>query len=454
MKFGTGHLLLVAGFGGTLFDFAGTIIGPALPYLEALGAFSTAELSRLSSAVVMSAGVACFVTGFMADRFGRKPTMLIAGALALVSCLPVCLGGGSFWLFYVGRWLQGFAAGIVGVVVPMYLVETLAPDMRGRGAAVFQLLDIGGILFCSVIGVAVVRLVGAADSAAVTAASKAFAWKAIMWSSALPAVLFVLGVLGLPESPTWLSRRASGEGLRRQSAAAAPPSSLLQRKYVIPFLLAQATLVCNQTAGVTSLQLYAVTMFERAGFSNSAANVANMVTMLVFAATTASALFLVDRVGRRPLMAVGTLGLVVSHAMAGFAYLAIRCGFLQPGTTTATIAAAGVTLAVGSFGIGPGVVAWLMLSELMPDRIRAAGMSIAMFVNMLVAYLIADNMLVVGERFGYAVMLFLFSGCCLGYFLLAVFALPETKGRTLAEIERYFETFGVRRGKAGAPSVG
>ena len=432
MKRGTLYLLLIAGFGGTLFDFAGTIIGPALPYLDALRLFTTAELSRLSSAVVMSAGVACFVTGFIAARFGRKRTMLLSGVLALVSCLPICFSGGSFWAFYVGRWFQGFAAGIVGVVVPMYLVETLEPASRGKGAAVFQLLDIGGILFCSLIGVAVVHGIGAADQPTVSAASKAVAWKAIMGSSALPAVLFLLGVCGLPESPVWLARASVTSQTSRTS------QTLFQRKYVVPFVLAVATLVCNQTAGVTSLQLYAVTMFEKAGLSNAAANTANVAAMVVFTVATAVALPLVDRIGRRPLMIAGTLGLVVFHAVAGSAYLAIRCGFAEAGVGTGTVAAVGVALAISSFGFGPGVVAWLMLSELMPNRIRATGMSIAMFVNMLVAYLIADNMLLIGERFGYAVMLFFFSICCGGYFLLAVFALPETKGKTREEIERHF----------------
>lgn len=435
MKRGTLYLLLIAGFGGTLFDFAGTIIGPALPYLDALRLFTTEELSRLSSAVVMSAGVACFVTGFIADRIGRKRTMLLSGVLALVSCLPICFSGGLFWAFYIGRWFQGFAAGIVGVVVPMYLVETLEPDSRGKGAAVFQLLDIGGILFCSLIGIAVVHGIGAADQPTVSVASKVFAWKAIMGSSALPAVLFLLGVCGLPESPVWLSRDSQSS---QPSQLSQPLQSLLQRKYVVPFVLAVATLICNQTAGVTSLQLYAVTMFEKAGLSNSAANTANVAAMVVFTVATAVALPLVDRIGRRPLLIAGTLGLVVFHAVAGSAYLAIRCGFAEAGVWTGTVAAAGVSLAIGSFGFGPGVVAWLMLSELMPNRIRATGMSIAMFVNMLVAYLIADNMLLIGERFGYAVMLFFFAACCMIYFLLAIFALPETRGKTLEEIERQF----------------
>lgn len=438
MKRGTLYLLLIAGFGGTLFDFAGTIIGPALPYLDALLLFTTAELSRLSSAVVMSAGVACFVTGFIADRIGRKRTMLLSGVLALVSCLPICFSGGSFWAFYIGRWFQGFAAGIVGVVVPMYLVETMEPDSRGKGAAVFQLLDIGGILFCSLIGIAVVHGIGAADQPTVSVASKAFAWRAIMGSSALPAVLFLLGVCGLPESPVWQSRASMTSRIFQTSQTSRTSQTLFQRKYVVPFVLAVATLICNQTAGVTSLQLYAVTMFEKAGLSNAAANAANVAAMVVFTAATAVALPLVDRIGRRPLMIAGTLGLVVFHAVAGCAYLAVRCRFAEAGVWTGTVAAAGVALAIGSFGFGPGVVAWLMLSELMPNRIRATGMSIAMFVNMLVAYLIADNMLLIGERFGYAVMLFFFSACCMIYFLLAIFALPETRGKTLEEIERQF----------------
>lgn len=429
----TGFLLLVAGFGGTLFDFGGTVIAPAIPYLEALGAFTTVEISRLTSAVVWSAAVSCFLTGFLADRIGRKPTMALAGCLALAATFLICLSGGAFGPFYAGRLLQGLAAGMIGVVVPMYFVEVLPTASRGKGAAVFQLLDIGGILLCSLVGIAVVRFLGAADDAAVSVAAKTRAWQVIFASNAGPSALFLLGTLFLPESPVFLNRRT-----HRAAPTAQDSQALIQRKHVVPFLLAVVVLMCNQGTAVTSLQYYAVKLFQDAGLPNALANTLNGVTMALFFGATALALPLVDRVGRRPLMLVGTAGIAVCHLMASAVFFAISRGVLGFGPCAGYAVATAIAGVIIFFGMGPGVVAWLFLSELMPNRIRAVGMSVAMFFNMVVAYLIADRMLVVGERFGHGPMFALFAFSTVIYFLVTLFLLPETKGRSFEEIERSF----------------
>ena len=119
--------MCMAGLGGMLFDLGGTIINPAIPYLESLKSFSTAELSHLTSAVVLSAAFAGLVAGPLAERFGRRTTMLFAASIAFIACLPICLGGGSYRLFYLGRLMQGVAAGLLGVVVPMYLARHFRP---------------------------------------------------------------------------------------------------------------------------------------------------------------------------------------------------------------------------------------------------------------------------------------------------------------------------------------
>ena len=199
-------LLAIAGCGGMLFDFGGTIIAPAIPYFESLKLFSQDEISRLTAAVVLTAAVAGLVAGWLAEKVGRKRTMLLAAALAALACLPICFCGGSFWLFYAGRALQGIAAGLLGVVVPMYLAESLPASDRGKGAGVFQLMDTVGILFCSLVGLLVVKCVGAADDAAVPAAAKSVAWQVVFWSSAVPAVAFFVGVSFLEESPVWLEK--------------------------------------------------------------------------------------------------------------------------------------------------------------------------------------------------------------------------------------------------------
>ncbi|MBQ7667282.1 MAG: MFS transporter [Kiritimatiellae bacterium] len=183
----------MAGCGGLLFDFGGTVINPAIPYLESLGLFTTAQLSHLTSAVVLGAAVSGLAAGAVAEWIGRKKAMLLASAVAGLAALPICLGGGSYWSFYAGGLMQGVAAGLVGVVVPMYLAETLDAANRGKGAGVFQFMDVVGILFCSLVGVAVVRIFGGPGDPATAEGAKIAAWKAVFWTSAVPAAVFFAG---------------------------------------------------------------------------------------------------------------------------------------------------------------------------------------------------------------------------------------------------------------------
>ena len=428
-------LLAIAGCGGMLFDFGGTIIAPAIPYFESLKLFTQDEISRLTAAVVLTAAVAGLVAGWFAEKIGRKKTMLLAAALAALACLPICFCGGNFWLFYAGRALQGIAAGLLGVVVPMYLAETLPASDRGKGAGVFQLMDTVGILFCSLVGMAVVAVVGAADSASVSAAAKTVAWQAVFWSSAVPAVVFFVGVLFLEESPVWLEKRGRETKDERREVVG---DKLLQRKYVLPFVLAVVVLACNQATGINSMQYYALKMFQDAGLSNAMANVGFTAFTAVMLGMTALACAFVDRKGRKFLLKLGTAGIIVSLCAAGAVFVAINAGALAKGPVAGWCVVGAVLLYIASFSIGPGVVVWLALSELMPDRIRANGMAIAMFINMMVAFLIADRMLALVEKYGYAPVLFGFAAATVIYFITAAFFLPETKGKTLKEIEGFF----------------
>ena len=469
------YLLVIAGCGGLLFDFGGTIIGPALPYIGpvednpgSLGLFTTAQVSHLSSAVVMCAAFACLAAGWLTERFGRKLMMLASAAIAALSCLPICLTDGNYGLFFAGRAMQGVAAGLIGVVVPMYLAECLDANSRGKGAGMFQLLDFVGITFCSLVGLLVVHCVGAADDPAMTAARKAFAWKAVFWSSAVPAVLFFLGALGLKESPRWLYRKgrraealaalaanngeekareildemiaADEEEARRKAelAAASKGDTLLQRKYVLPFLISLAVLICNQAIGFNAVQYFSITMFMGAGLSQTTANAANLIVWLVPIPVTALALTLVDRSGRKVLLKVGTLGMTVALGGVAVVFLLLGRGALSGGAVAGWLTVAGIALFVASFSVGPGVVVWLALSELMPARIRANGMSVCLFVNQMVAFAIADAFLQWQKASGYPTVFFWLAGFAFCYFLVAACLLPETKGRSLEEIEALF----------------
>ena len=469
------YLLVIAGCGGLLFDFGGTIIGPALPYIGpadenpgSLGLFTTAQVSHLSSAVVMCAAIACLAAGWLTEKLGRKLMMLISAAIAALACLPICLTDGNYALFFVGRAMQGVAAGFIGVVVPMYLAECLDANSRGKGAGMFQLLDFIGITFCSIVGLVVVHTIGAADDATVSAAQKSLAWKTIFWSSAVPAVLFFLGALGLKESPRWLYRRGrkdealaalaanNGEAKAREIldemiasdaaeaaekaalAASAKGDSLLQRKYVLPFCISLAVLICNQAIGFNAIQYFSIPMFMKAGLTQATANAANFIVWLVPIPVTVVALWLVDRSGRKTLLKTGTLGMVVALAGVATMFLLLERSVVSGGLFAGWATVAGIALFVASFSVGPGVVVWLALSELMPGRIRANGMAIALFVNQMVAFTIADAFLPWQKACGYAVVFYSLAGFAFLYFLTAAFLLPETKGKTLEEIEAYF----------------
>ncbi len=443
----------MAGCGGLLFDFGGTVINPAIPYLESLGLFTTAQLSHLTSAVVLGAAVSGLAAGAVAEWIGRKKAMLFASAVAGLAALPICLGGGSYWPFYAGRLMQGVAAGLVGVVVPMYLAETLDTANRGKGAGVFQFMDVVGILFCSLVGVAVVRIFGGPGDPATAEGEKIAAWKAVFWTSAVPAAVFFAGALGLPESPVW-KLRSSGQGTEQthdrgteqcgeggpRGARPLPEGrdSLLRRRYVVPFAIALAVLVCNQATGCNAIQYFALKMLLDAGLGDAAAGAANVSLWAVMLAATAVACALVDRKGRKFLLMLGTSGMVLADIGAGFVFLALKRGWLAPSLLSGWAAAACLALFIAAFSIGPGVVVWLALSEIMPDRIRANGMAIGLFLNMMVAWLVADRFLIIAERHGYAPLLFTLAFFAAIYFAVAAFLLPETKGKTLAEIEKLF----------------
>jgi len=443
-------LLFMAGCGGLLFDFGGTVINPAIPYLESLGLFTTERLSHLTSAVVLGAAVSGLAAGAIAEWAGRRKAMLLAAAVAALAALPICLGGGAYWPFYAGRLMQGVAAGLVGVVVPMYLAETLDAANRGKGAGVFQFMDVVGILFCSLVGVAVVHFFGGPGDPATAESAKNAAWKAVFWTSAVPAAVFFVGALGLPESPVWRQRRErrgaeptvgkTPAGPACPDAQALPCANrLLQRRYIVPFAIAMAVLVCNQATGCNAIQYFALKMLLDAGLGDHAANAANVSLWAVMLAATAIACTLVDRKGRKFLLMLGTAGMVLADIGAAFVFLGLEKGCITPSLLSGWAAAACLALFIAAFSIGPGVVVWLALSEIMPDRIRANGMAIGLFLNMMVAWLVSDRFLVVAERHGYAPLLFTLAFFAAVYFAVAALFLPETKGKTLAEIEDFFK---------------
>lgn len=570
-------LLLVAGLGGLLYGVDVGIIGGALPYLEATSHLDAGQLATIVAAVLLGSVISTVFAGILADWLGRKPLMLLSGLTFVISIPLIALSHG-YGPLLLGRLLQGASGGFIGVVVPLYLAECLSSTSRGKGTGVFQWLLTFGIVSAAVIGIyysyRVQAVLGSHDAAAIFQV-KDSAWRHIFWISLLPGVLFCIGSLFLAESPRWLFRRGRQEqaraALRRSRApeeaelelsemenveakaaqASQAGSSLFQRRYVLPFLLACLILGCNTATGINSIIGYNTEILVQGGLSDLGAHWGYVLFTTVNFLMTIVGMLLVDRKGRRVLLITGTTGLVVSMLAAAWicrraeaqvvdVHQAVQAMVTPdqqltlnfdrdeaerlldaahaPGAATAAQHAALVVIYsyggftgastyvhsdvpgaplhvsrtdalpsngveaffrnplaslaaarsapliiqrvrlgpvpdarvgmeleitllgfVAFYAIGPGVCVWLALSELMPTRIRSVGMSVALVFNQFVSTLVALVFLPLVSKYGYSTIFALFAGTALVYLVSVALFLPETKGKTLEEVEQYFE---------------
>jgi MFS family permease len=346
-------LLLVAGLGGLLYGIDVGIIGGAYPYLEATSGYTAAQLSDIVAAVLLGSVFSTLFAGLLSDWLGRKNLMIISG-LAFALSIPVIALSHGYDSLLLGRLLQGVSAGLVGVVVPLYLAECLSAAHRGKGTAIFQWMLTLGIVAAALVGMyfsyrveAVAKL---ADADALFR-FKDHAWRGIFWVSLPPGVLFVFGSLLVTESPRWLFRRGEKERayaalLRSRSPEQASAEleemeqiarsatattgqqikdsplgdSLLRRKYVIPFLLACAILACNTATGVNSLIGYNTGILMQSGLSDLHAHWGYVFFTCVNFLMTTVGMTLVDRKGRRFLFILGTSGIIVSLVYVGILF--------------------------------------------------------------------------------------------------------------------------------------
>jgi len=574
-------LLLVAGLGGLLYGVDVGIIGGAYPYLAATSGLTPSQLSVIVAAVLLGSVFSTLFAGLLADLMGRKPLMILSG-VAFALSIPIIALSLGFWVLFYGRLLQGISGGFIGIVVPLYLAECLGASNRGKGTAIFQWMLTLGIVAAALVGMYYsyrVQSVAAASDAATLFAFKNDAWRRIFWVSLPPGILFILGSFTVSESPRWLFLRGRREQARaallrsrapqqadlelsemaeashqksQKSAGQRNRERLLQRKYIIPFLLALVILSCNTATGINSIVGYNAGILMQSGLSDLQAHWGYVLFTTINFLMTMVGMFLVDRKGRKFLLIIGTSGIIVSLIGVGTLFLrtekhnvdagvqlqstvpptqdltlhfdpstaqkllanagpagaaidtnhaslaviysygdftattnyarsddtaaapihidradciptnsvesffqnpfadlsAARTAPLHiqkaligqiPDTSHGWIVALWLYLFVAFYAMGPGVCVWLALSELMPTRIRSNGMSIALVSNQLVSTTLAAIFLPFVSKHGYSSIFFLFACFTVVYFITAAFFLPETKGKTLEEIEAHFE---------------
>ncbi|MGB8261965.1 MAG: MFS transporter [Terracidiphilus sp.] len=381
-------LLLVAGLGGLLYGIDVGIIGGAYPYLEATSHLNAAELSSIVAAVLLGSVISTLFAGILADWMGRRLLMVFSGA-AFVASIPIIALSHGYWPLFYGRLLQGVSAGLIGVVVPLYLAECLAASSRGKGTGIFQWMLTLGIVAAACVGMFFsyrVQAVAALGNADALFHYKDQVWRSIFWVSLPPGVLFVLGSLLVSESPRWLFRRGQQhralaallrsrepaqaelelkemeETARTKAAAGAGAKfrdSLLRRKYVIPFVIACLILAFNTATGVNSIIGFNTGILLQSGLSDLAAHWGYVIFTAVNFSMTMVGAMLVDRKGRRFLLILGTSGIIVSLASVGLLFLK---------TENRSVDARAAVQAM----VGPGQELTLRFDQAMADRLLAA----------------------------------------------------------------------------------
>ena len=431
-------LLAIAGLGGLLYGVDFGVIAAAEPYMKAMGVYSDAQISHIVGAVLLGGLLSSITAGWLCDFFGRKKMIVASAAMFLVAIPIVSLSLGSYPALYAGRVLQGMSAGYMAVVMPMYLTETLPPDIRGRGTGVFQFCLGLGLVVAAGAGCLVATWYGASDTA--DAAGRVAAWGANFWWTMVPVAVLFLGSLKLKESPVWLARGSRGSRNSSETRSHGVSGvTLLQRRYVLPFLLAVLVLTFNKTTGMSSFTSYLVTILHSAGFEGIFANWGQLAVKLTNMLVTIAAAMLVDRRGRTWLLKVGTGGMTVGLAAIGCVFLAIERFGVEASNFTGLLALFAFFFMQVFYSLGPGLCVWLVLSELMPLRIRANGMAIALFMNQLVAWGLASWFRPWVAAWGWSSMFFFFAVNGVLYFVTACF-IPETKGKTLEELEHLFDS--------------
>jgi len=343
-------LLLVAGLGGLLYGGTSGLIAGALPYLEATSRLNAGQLSIVVAAVLLGSVISTLFAGLLADWMGRKPLMILSGVLFVLS-IPVIALAHGYGPLVLGRLLQGVSAGLIGVVVPLYLAECLSASSRGKGTGIFQWLLTLGIVSAALVGIYFsirVDEVAKLGDPERLFAFKDSAWRSIFWVSLPPGILFVIGSFLVAESPRWLFRRgkkgaalaallrsrsdeqANSELREMEETSAGEKAktstgekvkeSLLRRKYVIPFVLACVILACNQTTGINSIIGYNTNILLQSGLSDVQAHWGYVIFTMMNFLMTIGGVMLVDRKGRKFLLSLGSAGIIVSLIWTGILF--------------------------------------------------------------------------------------------------------------------------------------
>jgi len=448
---------LVAALGGLLFGFDWVVIGGAKPFYEAYFGLVGEDKTWLAGWAMSSALAGCLggavLSGAITDWMGRKKVLVVAAVMFTLSAIWTALSH-DFNNFVIARIVGGIGIGLASNVSPMYIAEVSPSEMRGKFVSINQLTIVIGIVAAQVINLMIYKYSPVDDGATTDIIRSSwngqYGWRWMFAAETIPAGLFFLLTMVIPESPRWLLKKQKTEPARAilakiggEDYAAAEVADIEQTvegefsrvsisEYFKPRIMKIIALgaflaVFQQWCGINSIFNYAEEIFSQAGYAVSGMMFNIVITGIVMLVFTVVAIKMVDRWGRRPLMVLGSGGLALTYAVTGaFYYFKI----------TGPVVVAAVLVAIACYAMTLAPITWVLLSEIFPNRIRGGAMSFCVSALWIACFALTVSFKTINTALGAAGTFWLYGAICLVGFIVILLKVPETKGKSLEDIER------------------
>jgi MFS transporter, SP family, arabinose:H+ symporter len=464
----TTYLVLIAcsgAIGGLLFGYDTAVISGAIGFLKEHFQLAADMTGWAASSLLIGCMIGALLGGPLGDRFGRKPMLIVCAAVFALSGLGSAVAP-DLAAYTWSRLAGGLGIGAVSVLSPLYIAEISPEKSRGRFVSLYQLAIVVGILVSFFVNMLIQRY-GAEQPPVMNGAvleswNAVTGWRWMLGVLALPSVIFGLLLLPLPESPRWLMKR----GLRAQAevtltriggseaakhelaqieeslnAESGKLSELFHGGFGKAMVIGCLLAIFQQVGGINAIMYYGPELFKFAGTADTQAFVSTVVIGLTNVLATFGAIALIDRIGRKTLLIIGVSIQVFALAAVGTLY------HLQG---SPVLLLASILLFIIGFAGSSGAVTWVIISEIFPNRIRGQAMGIAVLVLWAADYLVSQTFPMLAEGIGPANTFYCYAFCAFIGLVYTIFAVPETKGRTLEEIERSWLGTGSSEGRSGS----
>ena len=444
-------ICIVSAMGGLLFGYDWVVIGGAKPFYELF--FGIADNPAQQAWAMSSAILGCLfgacTAGMLADKYGRKPLLVFAAIVFLISAYATGAFN-DYNMFIVARFIGGIGIGLASALSPMYIAEVAPAKIRGILVTLNQMTIVLGILAAQIVNMLLAEPVpeDMTPSEMMFTWNVQMGWRWMFWAEAFPAALFLMLTFFIPESPRWLTMvgymeraemvffKIGGKKYAQESVSAVKAaeksrqkssfSELFRRKYALVLILGIVIAVFQQWSGTNVIFNYAQEIFQAAGYNVGDLFFQIVVTGIVNVVFTIVAIFTVDKLGRRKLMLIGAAGLAVIYLILGICYFVGTSGIVMVICVLAAIACYAMTL---------GPIAWVLLAELFPNKVRALAMGVCTFALWVGCFTLTYTFPLLNARLGSYGTFWVYSGICFAALIYLFRYLPETKGKSLEQIE-------------------